>query len=50
MAAVREVRKKSINSDKVREMVKLTEYRKWGTCNRRLDQNAERSSMFHHMG
>ncbi|MFQ5914399.1 MAG: MBL fold metallo-hydrolase [Nitrospinota bacterium] len=50
MAAVKEARKKTRNPDKIREMVKLPKYEKWGGYNQSLAQNVERINLYYHMG
>ena len=50
MAAVKEARKKTMNMDKIREMVKLPKYEKWGGYNQWLGQNVERVNLYYHMG
>ena len=50
MAAVKEARKKTLNMDKIRAMVKLPKYEKWGAYNQWLGQNVERVNLFYHMG
>lgn len=50
MAAVRDARMKESNPDKIRKMVKLPKYEKWGGYQAWLEMNVERINFFYHMG
>lgn len=50
MAAVKEVRKTERNPDKVRTLVKLPKYEKWGGYDQWLEMNVDRINFYYHMG
>jgi glyoxylase-like metal-dependent hydrolase (beta-lactamase superfamily II) len=50
MAAVKEAHAKNPDPDKVREMVKLPKYERWGAFNLWLGMNVERIWAYYHMG
>ena len=50
MAAVKEARKTERNPDKIRKMVRLPKYAKWGGYDQWLEMNVERINLYFHMG
>ena len=50
MAAVKKAREKTLNLAKVKEMVKLPKYAKWGGYKNWLPMNVERIYLYFHMG
>ena len=50
MAAVKEARKTERNPDKIRKMVRLPKYAKWGGYDQWIEMNVERINFMYHMG
>jgi len=50
MAAVKQARQTERNPDKIRKMVRLPKYEKWGAYDQWIEMNVERVNLFYHMG